>query len=222
MVGLPCSSNATPLGIFFLFLAGLMFTAYLGVPQLRYFYKAWKVIGAGSKRGQGPGEMSHFQAFCVSLSGAVGLGNILRFPHVVAKSGGSSFLVIYLAAVLLLAFPLMLFELSIGRKYGKDPWSGLKKAAPKSSVAKFIGLLPVLVAFFILSYYSSAVGWTLLHTVSLIFYGPLSLQGLLENSLACMLSTTVILVICTTIILQGVSQGIEKICRKNNYTWKKW
>ena len=156
---------------------------------------------------------SQFGFILATAGAAVGLGNILRFPYVVVKSGGSSFLLVYLAAVLLLAFPLMLLELSFGRKLGGDPWFALRKLETKNKLWQIVGLFPVLVAFFILSYYSAAVAWTLLHASSLVFQGTQGLENLMHNGTSCILSTLSILALSTFIVLRGVKEGIEKICK---------
>ena len=54
--------------------------------------------------------------FILAAAGsAVGLGNIWKFPGKVAAAGGGAFLICYALIVLLVGFPVMLAELSIGR-----------------------------------------------------------------------------------------------------------
>lgn len=66
---------------------------------------------SNEKRATFGGRLS---AVLVAAGSAVGLGNIWRFPYLAGENGGGAFLVIYLAAVLLIGFPLMLSEFSIG------------------------------------------------------------------------------------------------------------
>lgn len=51
-----------------------------------------------------------------SVGFAVGLGNIWRFPYVIGVYGGSAFLFIYLACALGIGLPLLITELTIGRR----------------------------------------------------------------------------------------------------------
>lgn len=51
-----------------------------------------------------------------SVGAAVGLGNALRFPGLCAKYGGGAFLLIYIAALLILGIPLLNAEIALGRK----------------------------------------------------------------------------------------------------------
>ena len=68
---------------------GLLFTIYLGFPQIRFFGHAWSVLTGKHSTSDDPGDTSHFQALSTALSGTVGTGNIgawlLRFFWVVLR-----------------------------------------------------------------------------------------------------------------------------------------
>lgn len=55
---------------------GVFFTIYLGVPQVRYFARAWGVLFGRHSRSDAEGDTSHFQALSTALSGTVGTGNL--------------------------------------------------------------------------------------------------------------------------------------------------
>ncbi len=59
-----------------LLLVGLFFTVYLGVPQVRYFKRAWGILTGRHTRKDAEGDTSHMQALSTALSGTVGTGNI--------------------------------------------------------------------------------------------------------------------------------------------------
>jgi NSS family neurotransmitter:Na+ symporter len=50
-----------------------------------------------------------------AIGAAVGLGNIWRFPYMTGTNGGGAFVLIYLAAVVLIAIPVLISETMIGR-----------------------------------------------------------------------------------------------------------
>lgn len=53
--------------------------------------------------------------FVLAAAGsAVGLGNLWRFPYLVAKYGGGIFLLIYLILVLTFGYSIMTLELQLG------------------------------------------------------------------------------------------------------------
>lgn len=49
---------------------------------------------------------------------AVGLGNIWGFPYKMGKSGGFTFLIVYLLLAVFVGFIVMVSELAMGRKGG--------------------------------------------------------------------------------------------------------
>ena len=53
---------------------GIFFTFYLGLPQLKYFFKGWNILFSSGKGNEG--QTSPFQALSTALSGTVGTGNI--------------------------------------------------------------------------------------------------------------------------------------------------
>jgi NSS family neurotransmitter:Na+ symporter len=96
---------------------------------------------------------STFGFLLAAAGSAVGLGNIWRFPYVVGTNGGAAFVFIYLVAVVLISFPMMITELTLGRESQLNPVGTFKKLAPKTPWW-LAGALGVLAGFVILSFYS--------------------------------------------------------------------
>ena len=60
--------------------------------------------------------------FILAAAGsAIGLGNIWRFPYMTGEHGGAAFLIIYLVAIVLIGYPVMVNEIIIGRKTNRNP-----------------------------------------------------------------------------------------------------
>ncbi|WP_163527503.1 sodium-dependent transporter [Halobacillus ihumii] len=95
-----------------------------------------------------------------ALGSAVGLGNIWRFAFVAGNNGGGAFLLLYLVFVLLIGVPLLLTEVSIGRKAQSDVVGSFKKLAPGTPwfLSGFFGVIS---AFLILGFYSVVAGWSI-------------------------------------------------------------
>ncbi|WP_343208052.1 sodium-dependent transporter [Anaerolentibacter hominis] len=95
--------------------------------------------------------------FILATAGAaIGLGNLWKFPYLMGRNGGFSFLIAYLFFICVLGIPVMLTEMSLGRKTKHDPVHAYQDIHPR---AKIVGVFGVLAAFFILSYYSVIGGW---------------------------------------------------------------
>ena len=95
--------------------------------------------------------------FVMAAAGsAVGLGNIWRFPYLVAKYGGGIFLLVYLVLAVTFGFALMTTEIAIGRKTGKSAILAYKAVNQKFS---FLGYIASAVPILIFPYYCVIGGW---------------------------------------------------------------
>ena len=106
-----------------------------------------------------------FTAFLMAAIGSsIGLGNIWKFPYELGEHGGGTFLLVYILCVLLVAFPLVMAELMIGRMGRGSPVQAIQRIAEKqhlSSLWAAIGWLGVLTSFLVFSYYSVVGSWIL-------------------------------------------------------------
>ncbi len=51
----------------------------------------------------------------LSAACAIGLGNIWRFPYITGINGGACFVLFYLLFLVIMGYPLLTMELSVGR-----------------------------------------------------------------------------------------------------------
>jgi neurotransmitter:Na+ symporter, NSS family len=160
-----------------------------------------------------------------AIGGAVGLGNIWRFPYMTGENGGGAFVLVYLVAVFLIAIPILIGELSIGKRGHKDIISGTRNVAieaGKSPRWVIIGWLGLGASFFVLTYYSVVAG-QVLHYVFATATG--SLSGVDEAAVVAEFDSlksspetmffwhTVIMAITVAILARGVTGGIEKAAK---------
>ncbi len=106
--------------------------------------------------------------FILAAAGsAIGLGNIWRFPYMTGEHGGAAFLIIYLIAIVLIGYPVMVNEIIIGRKTNRNPVGAFKALAPQTPWY-IVGGLGVFTGFVILSYYAVVAGWSLAYIFKVI------------------------------------------------------
>lgn len=121
--------------------------------------------------GDSKGNREHWASragFILAAAGsAVGLGNIWRFPYMTGENGGAAFIVIYLLAVFLLGYPLMVNETVLGRVSQRDPVGAFKVLAP-GSPWWLVGALGVFTGFIILSYYTVVAGWAMAYIYKVV------------------------------------------------------
>jgi NSS family neurotransmitter:Na+ symporter len=99
-----------------------------------------------------------------SIGGAVGLGNLWRFPYIAGENGGGGFVLIYLGFVFLLGLPIMAGELLLGRRGHRSPVNSIAHLIRLENASSFwlsIGWLSLLVPVIGLSYYAVVAAWSL-------------------------------------------------------------
>lgn len=147
-----------------------------------------------------------------AVGSAVGLGNIWRFPWMTADNGGSAFLVVYLAIVLLVGVPGLLGVLVIGRRSKLNP-VGAFESLSGSKRWRYVGLLAVLTAVFLLTFYSVVGGWTIRYLVESLsgayFAEPGAYFEAVSFGLPAVAYHVVFLVLTAGIVFAGVRDGIE-------------
>ncbi len=108
---------------------------------------------------KGRAGWSSRSAFILAAVGsAVGLGNAWRFPGLVAKHGGGTFLIVYLIGMLVVGIPLLMMEIAIGRKTRSGAPDAMRVLNKKFEP---IGWAATANAFVITTYYAVVFAWVL-------------------------------------------------------------
>ncbi|MFQ3546389.1 sodium-dependent transporter [Halobacillus rhizosphaerae] len=152
-----------------------------------------------------------------AMGSAVGLGNIWRFSFVAGNNGGGAFLLLYLAFVVVIGVPLLLTEVSIGRKAESDVVGSFKKLAPGTPwfLSGFFGVLS---AFLILSFYAVVAGWSIYYfweyLTGKFFSEPAEGYGAAFGQFTAhawhpLLWTALFMILTIGIVFSGVKNGIE-------------
>lgn len=171
------------------------------------------------------GNFSGRIGFILAAAGsAVGLGNIWKFPYLAGQNGGAVFLFFYLICIFLLCYPVMVGEISMGRKAGSDAYGSYQKLGGKRW--GYLGLFGILAGIFILSFYNVVAGWAFGYFLHISFgdllnqtdynsfFGAFvndilnlsSAQGLANSNF---IFSLVFMVFTALIVAQGIQKGIE-------------
>lgn len=129
------------------------------------------------KDSSGPRWSSNLVFILASAGAAVGLGNLWRFPYIAGENGGGAFVLVYIAAVALIGYPIMLAELTIGRRGRGNAGDAIEAVSRESVLGRhwqIIGALSVLIPFVGIGYYSVVAGWVLDYMVAFIGSGGLT------------------------------------------------
>uniref|UniRef100_A0A1I7S7U7 Transporter n=3 Tax=Bursaphelenchus xylophilus TaxID=6326 RepID=A0A1I7S7U7_BURXY len=109
------------------------------------------------------GNGIQFLLTCISF--AVGLGNIWRFPALVYENGGGTFLIPYFFCSMVIGFPVVYLELSLGQFARAGPSVVFGRIKP---AFHGIGWTMVLNSVFIAIYYNVVVAWIMIYMVMVI------------------------------------------------------
>ena len=97
---------------------------------------------------------------------AVGLGNFLRFPGNAAANGGGAFMIPYFIALLLLGIPIGWAEWTMGKYGGRKGFHSapaILGVIGKGSIARYFGIIGVLIPLVVSFYYVLVESWCLLY-----------------------------------------------------------
>lgn len=161
------------------------------------------------KKANGRNKWASKLGFILATAGAaVGLGNLWKFPYLMGKNGGFQFLIAYLIFIVILGLPVMITEMSIGRLTEQSPVNAYHSL---NKNVTFIGIMAVLAAFLILSYYSVVGGWILKYISSYItmFKAPIDFSSYIAEPTQPVLWHFIFIVLTCVICYMGTT-GIEK------------
>jgi len=162
-------------------------------------------------------QFSSRWSLLISMVGiAVGTGNIWRFPRIVAKYGGGTFLIPWLIFLFLWSIPIIIMEYAMGKGTRKGTVGSFAKlnGADHAWMGAFVGFVSTAIMF----YYSVVSGWCLRYLAAALngdlqgldATGSLALWNQFINGYQPILFHFFSMAIGTFILFRGVVRGIEK------------
>lgn len=160
------------------------------------------------------GEFSTRIGFILAAAGsAVGLGNIWGFPTKVASNGGAAFVLMYLILAFLLAYPVLMAELIIGRATRANMVDALGKITGHA-VGRATGIWGFITVSLILSFYAVIAGWMIAFCIgglsTMVGMDAMSTWLVADSITRNLIFCAIFIVLTASILLGGVSGGIEK------------
>lgn len=152
-----------------------------------------------------------------TAGGAVGLGNVWRFPYMTGANGGAAFIIVYIACVLLLGIPCMVSEFIIGRHGAANTYRAYSEVG-NGRPWKLVGLLGVSTGVLITGYYAVVSGWCLQYVYASgmgQLHGDTSFvesyfQSFSTNPVRPLFWLAMILLLTHYVIIHGIRGGIER------------
>lgn len=158
------------------------------------------------------------------IGSAVGMGNIWRFPTLVSKWGGMTFLLPYFLFVILIGSTGVIGEFALGRAAGAGPVDAFGMCTEarwgKRRPGELVGYIPVLGSLALAIGYTCVMGWIFKYTF-LAFDGGLSAMGQDMDAIVGSFNATasawganvwVVVAVAVSFVIMsfGIAGGIEK------------
>lgn len=125
---------------------GIVYSFYLGFPQIRYFRHATRILRGKYSKKDAPGDTTHFQALTTALSGTVGTGNIGGVALAIFLGGPAALFWMWMTAFF--GMTTKFVEVTLSHKYREKTADGTMAGGPMYYMEKKLNMkwLAVLVA----------------------------------------------------------------------------
>lgn len=157
--------------------------------------------------------------FILAAAGsAVGIGNLVGFPVAAAKGGGGAFFVLYILFIIFVCLPVMMAELSLGRRTQKDPIGAYKQETESGSLWRIVGMLSFITPFMIAVFYTVITVWIFGYFVeitqgNLVKLGKADTFNNFVNSNQVFVYLIIVGAFVNLILNSGVKKGIERAAK---------
>ncbi len=141
------------------------------------------------------------------IGSAVGVGNLWRFPYLAAENGGGTFIAVYLFAILILGFPILLLELLAGKALSSSPVRSFEKIKKEWAPLYYANFFLIILLF---SYYVVITGWTLGYFTLSLGEGVKPF-GEFSSTYAPVIFTFLVMAMIFAVMRVDIKKGLEKV-----------
>lgn len=132
-----------------------------------------------------------YSIYFITVSMALGLGNIWRFPYLIHDYGAGAFLIMYALLSLFIGVPLVVGEILLGKAHHDRDYSSssrILKSVFFDRTVRGLYWLPAAISFLVLSYYCLLSSWLLHYVCQALFSIIYSKPFIAENVYTQLLS----------------------------------
>ena len=150
-----------------------------------------------------------------AVGSAVGLGNMWRFSYLAAENGGAAFVLLYLLLTFVIAVPVLVGELAIGRSARQSGVAAMEQLG--GTRWTWLGVLFAVIPFGVLAFYSVIAGWTARFAVEAVLIGferdAAAHFGAVSAGVEALMWQLGFIAATVIVVLGGVRAGIERSVR---------
>lgn len=168
---------------------------------------------------------SHLVFLAAAIGSAVGISNVWKFTYVAGENGGGAFVLVYVAAIALVALPALIAEFLVGRRGGASVVKSMENLAVRDGIHpawRLYGQMAALGAFIALSFYAVVAGWTVDYFFQALSGGfegisaggsVAALDQLMASPGRMIVSQLVFLGLTAVTVAAGIRKGLERVLR---------
>ncbi len=158
----------------------------------------------------------------VSAGCAIGIGNVWKFPYICGVYGGAAFILIYIAFLLILGIPVLVFEFAVGRGSRKSVALSFEELEPKGTLWHRLKYIGIFGCYLLMMFYTMVGGWMMYYCYRSLtgeFTGAAPEQiadafgGMLQDLPAMAFWTVLICLIGFAVCVLGLKSGVERITK---------
>ena len=159
----------------------------------------------------------------VSAGCAVGLGNVWRFPYLCGQYGGAAFIIIYLVCLALIACPILICEISVGRASERGVAGAFRRLEPAGTKWHHGSWMCVAGNYLLMMFYTAVCGWMAYYffryatgdlvQVATAEDAGAAFGGMLSSPGTMIASTLAVIAIAFGICSLGLQKGVEKVSK---------
>lgn len=159
--------------------------------------------------------------FLMAMMGAmVGAGNIWRMPYVTGQNGGGAFLLAYILLLFVIAIPGLMAETVLGHYTNRGVIGSFRSVFGRGRAEGF-GLVVVVVAVALMSYYAVTIGWTIYYAFQALtlrfaqpgFDSAAFWSAYSGSTLLTVGTQTLAVAAMAGVLFFGVRDGIERVVK---------
>ncbi len=156
----------------------------------------------------------------ISAGCAIGLGNVWRFPYIVASYGGAAFILLYLLFLVIFGLPIMTMEFAVGRASQKSIARSFDELEPKGSKWHLFSWVGLVGNYLLMMFYTVVTAWMFIYcfktvTGDFVSQTPEQISGqfgeMVGNPLLLTLVTFGVVILGIVVCSFGVKKGLERV-----------
>ena len=158
----------------------------------------------------------------VSAGCAVGLGNVWRFPYICGQYGGGAFVLMYLVFLVIIGWPILCMEFTVGRGSRRGIARSFDELQPKGGKWHRFKWAALAGNYLLMMFYTTVAGWMLAYAAKSIS-GQLSgltpdqvgatFGTMLGNPLEMFAFMAIIVVCGIAVCAFGIQRGVERVTK---------